>query len=75
MEKMPEFELKHDVAVGHTMFDKRNNSYFVVSSVKPDGLYVLGYRYTNEDNLNRDRCKEADIVSLSELVLHYKKLD
>ena len=77
MENLDKLSLNQNAEVGDTMYDNRDKTYFKVTGLSKDNKIAIGYRYAPDSHLQseaqRERHKEADIVLLMDLVMHYKK--
>lgn len=76
---MDNLNLTSDAEVGDMLLDIRSKTYFKVTALNQNSKLALGFRYAEEDynkrcQEQRDRNREADIVPLIDLVMHYKKV-
>ncbi len=77
MNDIDRINLNQNTEVGDTIIDIRDKTYFKVTGISKDNKVAIGYRFTPDSHLQsdaqRERNKEADIISLMDLVMHYKK--
>jgi len=77
MEKNIDINLNLNAEVGDVMVDNRDKTYFKVVAINQENKIILGYRYApdayKESAAQQERNRQADIVSLMDLVMHYKK--
>ena len=75
MEK--DISLNLTAEVGDSLLDNRDKTYFKITAINRDSRIALGYRYSSDAHLQsvaqQERSREADIISLMDLVMHFKK--